>query len=88
MGQVSYAVYYVTIIISFGDFLKPMRAGSQKLNILLDWPYVCVGIAERAITSIRQEASCGRAVFLSPVKRYEVSRRRVLVDTSDHEAIK
>ena len=49
---------------------------------------MCIGVAERTITNIRQEASSGGAVFSSPAKRYKVSRRRVLVDTFDREAIR
>ena len=33
-------------------------------------------------------ATCGSAVFSSPAKRYKVSRRRVLVDTFNREAIR
>ena len=50
--------------------------------------YVCVGIAERTITSVQQEASCGSTVFSSLAKQCKVRRRRVLVDTFDREAIK
>ena len=49
--------------------------------------HMLIGIAEQTITSIRQEASCGSAVFSSSTKWYKVSRQRVLVDTFDREVI-
>ena len=50
--------------------------------------YGHAGISERTITRLRQETSHGSASFTSPAKRYKVSRRRVLVDTFDREAIR
>ena len=65
-------------VCSLALLLKPLRPTC----------YVCVGIAKQTITSVRQEASCGSAVFSSPAKQYKVSRPHLLVDTSNWEAVK
>ena len=45
-------------------FVSSVRSLALLLKTLRFMCYICVGIAQQAITSVRQETSCGSAVFI------------------------
>ena len=47
-----------------------------------------VGISESTIKRLRRERALSENDFSSPAKRYRLSRRRVVVDDFDREAIR
>ena len=50
--------------------------------------YNTIGISESTIKRLRRERALSEADFSSPAKRYRVSRRRIVVDNFDREAIR
>ena len=69
-------------------FMRSIHSSALLLKAFQPTYYVCIRIAERMITSIWQQDSGGSTVFSSPPNWCKVGSSRVLVGTSDREAIK